>query len=219
VKFNYKKSFLGSILAFILGTSCCWLTSLAVWLGGATLLTVISKFAHQYNTIILSVALLFFLIGLYQFWKHKKRKTNKIISIAIFMLTTFSLSAQHKIDHKTQILGKWKTDDNRAIIEIFEQGGKYHGKIVWLQKATDKQGKARKDIQNPNKEKQSETLIGLTILKNFTFDKNEFISGTVYDPDSGSTYNCKLWLIDNNTLKVRDYCGIFYMTFTWKRTI
>jgi uncharacterized protein (DUF2147 family) len=218
MKTNYKKSFLGSILAFVLGTSCCWLTSLAVWLGGATVLTLISKFAHQYNTIILSVALLFFIIGIYQFWKHKKGKSNKIISIAILMLTTFSLSAQKVSNHKTQILGKWKTDDNRAIIEIYEQGGKYHGKIVWLQTATDKQGNPRKDIENPIKLEQNENILGLTVLRNFTFDDNEFIEGTVYDPDSGSTYNCKLWLTDNNTLKVRDYCGIFYKTFTWKRT-
>ena len=218
MKTNYKKSFLGSILAFILGTSCCWLTSLAVWLGGATVLTVISRFTHQYNTIILSVALLFFIVGLYQFWKHKKSKASKLLSIIAFVLTTFSLSAQNVSDPKTQILGKWKTDDNRATIEIFEQGGKYFGRIAWLQNATDKQGNQRKDIENPSKEKQSEYLSGLTILNNFTFDDNEFINGTVYDPDSGSTYNCKLWLTDNNTLKVRDYCGIFYKTFTWKRT-
>ncbi len=76
MKTNYKQSFLGSLCAFILGTSCCWLTSLAVWLGGATVLTVISRFADQYNTMILSVALLFFLVGLYQFWKHKIRVTK-----------------------------------------------------------------------------------------------------------------------------------------------
>ena len=76
MKTNYKKSFLGSILAIILGTSCCWLTSLAIWLGGATILTVISNFANQYNSIILTIALLFFMVGLYQFWKHKKSKTK-----------------------------------------------------------------------------------------------------------------------------------------------
>ncbi len=74
---NYEKSFFGSILAFILGTSCCWLTSVAVWLGGATVLTVISRSVHQYNAIILSVAILFFIVGLYQFWKLKKEKVNK----------------------------------------------------------------------------------------------------------------------------------------------
>jgi cytochrome c biogenesis protein CcdA len=73
MKANYKKSFLGRALAFVLGTSCCWLTSLAVWLGGATFLTVLSRFVHEYTTQILGIALLFFGMGVYQFWKHKKK--------------------------------------------------------------------------------------------------------------------------------------------------
>ena len=71
MKTNYKKSFVGSLLAFVLGTSCCWLTSLAIWFGGATLLTIIARFASQYQTIILFIALVFFIMGIYQFWKHK----------------------------------------------------------------------------------------------------------------------------------------------------
>lgn len=219
MKANYKKSFLGSILAFILGTSCCWLTSLAVWLGGATILTVISRFVHNYNSIILGVAVLFFVVAIYQFWKYKKKKSNKSFSIILlFLLSSLTAFSQNISDNKMQILGKWKTHDNRAIVEVFEQSGKYFGKIVWLQNGTDKTGKQRTDIENPSKEKQNISLIGLTIMNNFVFDDNEFINGTVYDPDSGSTYNCKLWLTDNNTLKVRDYCGIFYKTFTWTKT-
>jgi hypothetical protein len=74
MKANYKKSLLGSIIAFVLGTSCCWLTSLAVWLGGATFLTILSRFVHNYNSIILAIAFVFFVIAVYQFWKHKKRR-------------------------------------------------------------------------------------------------------------------------------------------------
>ena len=219
MKENYKKSFLGSVIAFILGTSCCWLTSLAVWLGGATFLTVLSRFVHNYNSTILAVAFLFFVVAIYQFGKHKKKKSNKSFSIIfLFMLSSLTAFTQNISDHKTQIIGKWKTHDNRAIVEIYEQGGKYFGIIVWLQNAIDKAGKPRTDIENSNKEKQNISLIGLTIMNNFVFDDNEFIKGTVYDPDSGNTYNCKLWLTENNTLKVRDYCGIFYKTFTWTRT-
>lgn len=218
MKANYKKSFLGSILAFILGTSCCWLTSLAVWLGGATFLTIISRFVHNYNTIILGVAFLFFIVAIYQFWKHKKGKINKHYSIFLFFfLSSLSAFSQKVTDPQNQILGKWKTHDNRAIIEIFVQSGAYLGKLVWLQNDIDKTGKPRTDIENPNQAKQNIPLIGLTIMNNFVFDDKEFTNGTVYDPDSGNTYSCKLWLTDNNTLKVRDYCGVFYKTFTWTR--
>ena len=55
---NDKKAF----LAFISGIGYCWLTSLAVWLGDAAFWTVISRFVHNYNAIVLSVAILFFWI-------------------------------------------------------------------------------------------------------------------------------------------------------------
>ena len=76
MKENYKKSLLGSILAFILGTSCCWITSLAVWLGGATILTLISKFVDKYNSIILAVALLCLIVAGYQFRTHWKKQSR-----------------------------------------------------------------------------------------------------------------------------------------------
>jgi uncharacterized RDD family membrane protein YckC len=37
-----KNTFIASALALLLGSSCCWLTTLAVWLGGASILTVFS---------------------------------------------------------------------------------------------------------------------------------------------------------------------------------
>ena len=33
---NYKQSIIGSIIAFIIATSCCWLPALIIGLGGAT---------------------------------------------------------------------------------------------------------------------------------------------------------------------------------------
>ena len=39
--FNHKNTFIGSVIALFLGTSCCWLTTLAAWIGSATLITAI----------------------------------------------------------------------------------------------------------------------------------------------------------------------------------
>jgi hypothetical protein len=74
MKTSYKTSFLGGVLAFILGTSCCWLTAFASWIGGATFLIVLSRFVNNYNSIILGIAFLFFVVAIYQFWKYKKGK-------------------------------------------------------------------------------------------------------------------------------------------------
>lgn len=74
MKANYKKSFLGSMLAFILGTSCCcWLTSLAVWLGGATFLTAFATIIGRINTIVIIFAILLLGLGIIQLWTHRRK--------------------------------------------------------------------------------------------------------------------------------------------------
>lgn len=74
MKTNYKKSFLGSVVALILGTSCCWLTSLAVWLGGATFLTFFATFLGKYEKVIIIFAILLFMLGVLQFWTHRNKR-------------------------------------------------------------------------------------------------------------------------------------------------
>ena len=56
---NAKKSFIGSFIALLIGSSCCWLSSLAVWLGGATIMTTIMALQSktQIYFIILGIAL------------------------------------------------------------------------------------------------------------------------------------------------------------------
>lgn len=44
---NAKNSFLGSLIALLLGSSCCWLSTLAVWIGGASLISPIAAFFGQ----------------------------------------------------------------------------------------------------------------------------------------------------------------------------
>jgi hypothetical protein len=73
MKANYKKSFLGGALAFILGTSCCWITSLAVWLGGATTLTAVATFVGRFNTLIIIFAILLLVLGFIQLWTHRRK--------------------------------------------------------------------------------------------------------------------------------------------------
>ncbi len=73
MKADYKKTLAGSIFGFILGTSCCWLTALAFWLGGAAFLTVLSRYIAQFQPFILGLAFVFLVVAMYQFWKHKTR--------------------------------------------------------------------------------------------------------------------------------------------------
>ncbi len=63
-------------------------------------------------------------------------------------------------------------------------------------------------------------LVGLEIFNGFSYDGDgEWSGGSIYDPNSGKTYSCKLKLVDHDTLKVRGFIGISLIgrTETWKR--
>jgi uncharacterized protein (DUF2147 family) len=120
---------------------------------------------------------------------------------------------------QNQVLGKWSTEDNKAVVQIYTLGGKYYGKILSLKTPLDKYGKAKVDSENPDKTKRNNPRIGLIFLTNFVWDAsdNEWDDGSIYDPETGKSYSSKMWLSTNNTLKLRGYWGPFYKTQVWTR--
>lgn len=72
MKINYKQSFVGSSVAFILATSCCWLPLLIVALGGATGLVGLSEDLENYSGLLMSLGVFFLIIGSLQYQKNRK---------------------------------------------------------------------------------------------------------------------------------------------------
>jgi uncharacterized protein (DUF2147 family) len=141
----------------------------------------------------------------------------KYFTILLFLFTGINLSAQSKAD---QITGVWLTaGKDRAKIQITKSADKYVGKIIWLQ-YPDTNGHAKMDTKNPDETKRSRPIVGLPILEGFAFNgTDKWEDGKIYDPASGKTYSCYMWLEDHKTLKVRGYIGISLLgrSETWTR--
>jgi uncharacterized protein (DUF2147 family) len=106
----------------------------------------------------------------------------------IFLFFTYftSLLAQ-----ESAIVATWWNAEKTSHIRIFKAtNGKYYGKIEYLKEEPD-----RLDINNPDKNHQSDPLLGLLILRGFNYDKakSQWTGGTIYDPDNGKTYDCYMW--------------------------
>lgn len=117
------------------------------------------------------------------------------------------------------IKGKWYNSDKDAQIEIFKEGGKYYGKIVWLKEPTE-DGKSKIDKNNSDKSKQNRPIMGLRILNDFQYTgKDTWENGTIYDPKNGKNYNCNIRIKNSNTLEVRGFIGISLIgrTVIWTR--
>lgn len=138
--------------------------------------------------------------------------------VFLFLLTVFFLSSAYAQEEKVK--GIWYNTEKTSKIKIFKAtNGKYYGKIVWMEEPE------KKDVENPDEAKRDDLILGSTIIKGFTFDKDkkQWNGGTIYDPENGKTYDCYMWFdgSEKNILNVKGY--VMGMKFVgrqveWTRT-
>lgn len=112
------------------------------------------------------------------------------------------------------IVGTYVTEKGNAKVTISREGDKYIGVIAW----TKTLGKL--DSENPKASERSKKLVGKRILENFVYtEKDTWEKGSIYDPESGKTYSCKITRQRDGSLKVRGFIGISLIgrTTTWRR--
>ena len=141
--------------------------------------------------------------------------TKKLIPIIVMQLIS-PLIARVSFA-QSEICGVWLSQDKEAKVQIFQTGIHYFGKIIWLKKPLDNKVKPVLDKNNPNDDLKKRQLMNLVILNGFTYDDKEWVDGKMYDPTDGGTYDCKMWMENTNTLKVRGYLGFLYETESWTR--
>jgi len=120
----------------------------------------------------------------------------------------------------SDIEGTWIPGSGKANVRIYKTGDHYYGAIIWLKEPLDSlTGKPKVDKKNPEPTKRNTPIMGYLLLKNFVYDDGVWKGGTIYDPEEGKTYSCKITMPDKNTLDVRGYIGISLIgrTDKWKR--
>jgi hypothetical protein len=83
---NYKKSILGSSLAFILATSCCWLPPLIIMVGGGSALFGLSSKFEKLSGVFIAIGVGLLGLGIYQFYQNK----NKTKSVKVKLESTIT---------------------------------------------------------------------------------------------------------------------------------
>lgn len=130
---------------------------------------------------------------------------KKLLTLSVFILLAIVSFAS---DNPDDIIGTWANSSNKAHIQIFKQGGKYYGKVVWLRNPNDASGKPKVDKKNPDVNARNRKIIGLVVLRDFTFDGDEWKHGKIYNPEDGKEYKSLIKLQNKKQLAVRGYIGI-----------
>jgi uncharacterized protein (DUF2147 family) len=126
-----------------------------------------------------------------------------IIPILLLALSLAVPAAGTSDDQATLILGNWLTEARDGIIEISIAGdGTYQGKIV------GGNSPQRQDQHNSDPARRAQLLLGQTIFQGMKYDgEGKWSGGTIYDPDSGRIYKCRLERLDAQRLQVRGFIG------------
>jgi len=128
-----------------------------------------------------------------------------LIAFAGLLFTQFAFA---------DVVGRWKTIDDetgqaKSIVEIYEKGGKYYGRVVdLLMKPDDTVCEA---CPGPRK---GQKIVGMDIITDMVKSGDEYEGGQILDPVKGKVYDCKFWEEDGK-LMVRGYLGFFYRTQIW----
>ena len=117
------------------------------------------------------------------------------------------------------VVGKWKLADGSAIVEVYQKGNVFNGKIVWLQNPTEADGSPAVDDKNPDAKLRKRQILGLNMLSGLSKQGTEYSGGSIYDPGNGKTYNCSM-KVEGDILRVRgslDKKGLLGRTMDWYR--
>lgn len=149
---------------------------------------------------------------------------KRMVVIALFGWITSATAAEPSAE-ADRILGVWATEKAEAHVEISKTDTGYEGTIIWLKEPFfpegDEEGMAgqlKVDRENPDAALRDRPIVGLRIMEGFRYaGNNRWVDGTIYDPENGETYRCRIRLTDDGTLKVRGYVGIslFGRTTEW----
>jgi uncharacterized protein (DUF2147 family) len=145
---------------------------------------------------------------------------KKLLTAVFSLALVLGLSFQAQAQGADKITGLWWNAEKTAKIEVYEENGKYFGKIVELTEPNDENGKPKTDKDNPEEELRSRPVLGLVILTDLEHDEgNEYEDGEIYDPKTGKTYSCMAELNGNGQLDLRGYIGFSLIgrTSTWTR--
>jgi len=115
--------------------------------------------------------------------------------------------------------GEWLTQSGSGKVRIGTCPGKPDrmcGAIVWLR---DPANAVAKDKNNPDPALRTRTILGLPIVWNFRqAGPGKWTGGKIYDPESGKTYDSKIAVNANGTLKVEGCILMICQAQTWKRS-
>jgi uncharacterized protein (DUF2147 family) len=133
----------------------------------------------------------------------------------LFILTAMVLTATpvFGVAAGDSVFGIWLTEGGLSKLEITPCGDKACAHVVWLKHSTYMNstdgpvGSEKIDRHNPDPSLRNRPVLGIQVMDGLTPEGDWWKNGNCYDPQSGSSYQCKMRLESSNELKIRGFVG------------
>ena len=129
-----------------------------------------------------------------------------------------SLAATSSAHTADPIEGDWLTQGGSGKVRIAPCPGRSErlcGTLFWVKNPADAQAL---DSNNPDARLKIRPILGLPMIRDFKSQTaGRWAGGKIYDPDSGKTYDSKLSVNGNGTLKVEGCILMICRAQTWRR--
>ncbi len=103
-------------------------------------------------------------------------------------------------------VGVWQHANGRIEVQIAPCNNRLCGRLVWLKRPNDAQGRPRIDFKNPDPALRWRPLLGLTVLHGLRrIGERMWGDGEIYNPDDGMNYKALISVETDGTLHVHAY--------------
>ena len=109
--------------------------------------------------------------------------------------------------------GRWLTDDGSAVVRVAPCGPRLCGTIERVLDPAAPKG----DVNNPNPNLRRKSLVGATVLRDFSYSGIAWTAGRAYDPKTGRSYRSELRLTADGQLKVTGCVVVICRSRFWTR--
>jgi uncharacterized protein (DUF2147 family) len=149
-----------------------------------------------------------------------KNRRVLFVALALCLLVFANHGRAQKLSPKLQnAVGHWQVIDSDGgkggQVETYIDNGVLFGKVTGARpgRALD----ARCD-KCPG-ELKNQRIMGMVVIRNFHPEGDDWVGGTLVDPENGKEYKGKMWAVGNDKLSMRGFVGIslFGRSATWVR--
>jgi uncharacterized protein (DUF2147 family) len=141
-------------------------------------------------------------------------------AFALFALISVASVRAQQLSPKLQnAIGHWQIVESNGKpngqAQTYLVNGKLFGRVTQV-----RPGRTPRDVCDKcSGEYKKQLILGMVIMRDFHPDGDDWVGGTVVDPENGKMYRGKIWAVGNDRLNLRGFIGISILgrTESWTR--